>query len=162
MFERPALAWHTGCIVAAWWGRSADRVSFMLDLFRFAFDMARLRGVTYREVPYFLFLAAIDRSTGLAEHQVVQTDRNEFTIGIAPLPGRSIAAEQINRFVRESVAAEDLADALKWNVEVVPEIEPSPQSGKIQRVKTLVGPPEGIGDERDRAGLHLAGFTRDH
>jgi phenylacetate-CoA ligase len=110
---------------------------------------------SYREIPYFLFLSALDRSVGLAEHQVVQTDRNEFTIRIAPLPGRSIAVEQIDRFIREGVAAEDLADTLKWNVEVVPEIKPDPQSGKIQRVKSLVGPPEGVGGTRDMARAHV-------
>jgi len=105
----------------------------------------------YREIPYFLFLAALHHCMDLAEHQVLQTGRNHFVVRAAPQPGKVLSAERLDQLVRQSVEAEGLADLLEWEIEIVPEILPDPHSGKIQRVKNLVGPPPGIWQPGSRA-----------
>jgi phenylacetate-CoA ligase len=99
---------------------------------------------TFREIPYFIFLAALHHETDLAEHQVLQTGRNHFVVRVAPQPGRVLSAERLDQLVRQSVQAEGLADALDWEIDLVPEILPDQRSGKMHRVKNLIGPPVGM------------------
>jgi phenylacetate-coenzyme A ligase PaaK-like adenylate-forming protein len=94
-----------------------------------------------REVPYFLFLAGLCHCAELAEHQVLQTGRNTFAIRVAPQHGKTVSAEEVDRLVRQSVAAEGLADLLQWEVQIVDEIRPEPGTGKIQRAVNVIGPP---------------------
>jgi phenylacetate-coenzyme A ligase PaaK-like adenylate-forming protein len=101
-----------------------------------------VKGV-YREIPYFLFLAALHHCADLAEHQVLQTGWNQFVVRVAPQSGKVLSAERIDQLIRLSVAAEGLTDFVEWTIEIVPEILPNPRSGKIQRVKSLVGLPPG-------------------
>jgi phenylacetate-CoA ligase len=103
----------------------------------------------YRELPYYLFLAGLHGCTDLAEHQVLQTGHNGFTIRVAPQPGKTVAPEVVRRLVYQSVAVEGLADALEVRIEIVPEIKPDPRSGKRSRVKNLVGPPPQRSADRD-------------
>lgn len=93
-----------------------------------------------RDLPYYIFLAALHRELNLAEHQVLQTGVNTFVVRAAPQPGKSINAEGLRQLVAESVEAEGLGHDLKFDVEIVPDIERGP-SGKAVRVKNLIGPP---------------------
>lgn len=97
----------------------------------------------YREIAYFLFLAALHHCTDLAEHQVLQTGRNHFVVRVAPQAGKVLSSERIDRLIRQSVEAEGLGDFVEWSIEIVPEILPNPGSGKVRRVRNLVGPPPG-------------------
>src|SRR5262249_45764244 len=98
----------------------------------------------YREVPYYLFLAALHHYLEMAEHQVLQTGRNRFVVRAAPLPGKVLSAEMLRQLVLRSVRAEGLADFLTVEAEVVDAIRPDPQTGKVQRARNLVGPPPGV------------------
>jgi phenylacetate-coenzyme A ligase PaaK-like adenylate-forming protein len=95
----------------------------------------------WRELPYYILLAGLHGCTDLAEHQVLQTGPNQFTIRVAPQPGKIIAPQVVRRLVHNSVAVEGLADALDVRIEVVPEIQRDPRTGKRARVLNLVGPP---------------------
>jgi phenylacetate-coenzyme A ligase PaaK-like adenylate-forming protein len=97
----------------------------------------------YRELPYYLFLAALHHYLDMAEHQVLQTGPNRFLVRAAPLPGRTLSAEKLRQLVLRSVRAEGLADRLTVEAEVVDAIRPDPHTGKLQRAKNLVGPPPG-------------------
>jgi phenylacetate-CoA ligase len=97
----------------------------------------------YREVPYYLFLAALHHYLEMAEHQVLQTGHNRFLVRAAPLPGKALSAEKLRQLVLRSVRAEGLADLLTVEAEIVDAIRPDPQTGKLQRAKNLVGPPPG-------------------
>jgi phenylacetate-coenzyme A ligase PaaK-like adenylate-forming protein len=94
----------------------------------------------YRELPYYLFLAAIHHDLDIAEHQVVQTGRNEFAVRVAPLPGKALSAERIRRLVEASIGAEGMSHLVKLDIQIVDEI-PRGASGKAERVRSLVGPP---------------------
>jgi phenylacetate-coenzyme A ligase PaaK-like adenylate-forming protein len=88
---------------------------------------------TVREIPYYLFLAALHHCTELAEHQVLQTGRNRFVVRVAPQRGREVTPQRVQALVRQSVQAEGLAHLLDIDVEVVPEIPRDPASGKFKR-----------------------------
>jgi phenylacetate-coenzyme A ligase PaaK-like adenylate-forming protein len=96
---------------------------------------------SYRELPYYLFLAALHNYLDMAEHQVLQTGNNRFTVRAAPLPGKALSAERIAQLVMRSVCAEGLQDVVKVDIEVVDAIPRDPKTGKIQRARNLVGPP---------------------
>jgi phenylacetate-coenzyme A ligase PaaK-like adenylate-forming protein len=101
-------------------------------------------GGACREVPYYLFLAALHHCTELAEHQVLQTGRNQFVVRVAPQPGKSVSAERVRQLVRQSVEAEGLGGLLEVGVEVVDEIPRDPRSGKMARALNLFGPPGAV------------------
>jgi hypothetical protein len=69
-------------------------------------------------------------------------------VRVAPQPGKAVSAEQVGQFVRQSVAAEGLADVLEVGVEVVEEIPRDPRSGKMVRALNLAGPPGVVQRER--------------
>ncbi|HMF19123.1 MAG TPA: hypothetical protein VKE98_18075 [Gemmataceae bacterium] len=96
---------------------------------------------SYRELQYYLFLAALHNYLDMAEHQVLQTGTNRFVVRAAPLPGKVLSAERIAQLVRSSVCAEGLEDVVKVDIEVVDAIPRDPQTGKIHRARNLVGPP---------------------
>jgi phenylacetate-coenzyme A ligase PaaK-like adenylate-forming protein len=91
-----------------------------------------------REVPYYLFLAALHHCTELAEHQVLQTGPRHFVVRVAPQPGQAVSAERVRRFVDRSVEAEGLAHLLEVHVEVVDQIPRDPRTGKVMRARNLV------------------------
>jgi phenylacetate-coenzyme A ligase PaaK-like adenylate-forming protein len=93
-----------------------------------------------RELPYYLFLAALHHYLDIAEHQVLQTGLNTFLLRAAPQPGKALSAERLHQLVLQSVQAEGLADIIKFDVEIVPQIPRGP-SGKVARVKNVFGPP---------------------
>jgi phenylacetate-coenzyme A ligase PaaK-like adenylate-forming protein len=87
-----------------------------------------------REIPYYLFLAALHHCHELAEHQVAQTGRNRFVVRVAPQPGKAVSPQEVRTLVHQSVAAEGLAHLVDFDVEIVPEIARDPGSGKLPRV----------------------------
>ncbi len=94
----------------------------------------------YRELPYYLFLAALHNDLDLAEHQVVQTGRNRFTVRVVPQAGKVLSKARIRRLVQKSVDIEGMSDIVRFDVELADHIDRGP-SGKAERVRNLVGPP---------------------
>jgi len=92
---------------------------------------------TYRELPYYVFLAALHHCLEVAEHQVLQTGRNQFEVRVTALPGKTVSPQRIKQLVYESVTAEGLAGQLDLEVNVVSELAPDPRSGKLARVRNL-------------------------
>jgi phenylacetate-CoA ligase len=97
----------------------------------------------YRELPCYVFLAAMHHCLEIADHEVVQTGFNHFVVRVAPLPGRTVAPRRVAQLVQQSVDAEGLAGLLDFKVEVVPKLKADPVSGKRQRVRNQIGPPPG-------------------
>jgi phenylacetate-coenzyme A ligase PaaK-like adenylate-forming protein len=93
-----------------------------------------------RDLPYYVFLAALHHCLDMAEHQVLQTGLNTFVLRAAPQPGKVLSAERLRQLVLQSVQAEGLTDIIKFDVEIVPLIPRGP-SGKVARAKNIFGPP---------------------
>jgi phenylacetate-coenzyme A ligase PaaK-like adenylate-forming protein len=97
-------------------------------------------GDRYRDLPYYLFLAAIHHDLDIAEHQVLQTGHNDFVVRVAPQPGKSLSADRIRGLVQQSVDQEGLSHLIRLNIEIVDHIARGP-SGKAERARNLFGPP---------------------
>ena len=86
----------------------------------------------YRELPCYVFLAAMHHCLEIADHEVVQTGFNHFVVRVACLPGMTIAPGRVAEMVQQSLDAEGLAGLLDFRVEVVPELKaviPFPAKG---------------------------------
>lgn len=108
-----------------------------------------------RELSYYIFLAALHQVLEIAEHQVLQTGMNEFTLRAAPIRGKTVPRDRLDALVRTSIQTEGLADVIKYRIEIVPEIARGP-SGKAARVKNVFGPPSA------HRGAESAGTARDY
>jgi phenylacetate-CoA ligase len=97
----------------------------------------------YRELPYYVFLAALHHCLEMAEHQVLQTGPNRFVLRVVPLPGKTVPVERLRKLVYDSVEAEGLSGLIDLDVLVVEDLLPDPSSGKKERVRNLIGPPPG-------------------
>jgi phenylacetate-coenzyme A ligase PaaK-like adenylate-forming protein len=104
-----------------------------------------------RDLPIYVFLAALDNETDLAEHQIVQTGVNTFTLRAAPQAGKQLSAERLRNYVTESLASEGIAGVIKLEIELVDRILPD-QSGKVRRAKNLFGPPPDGAPPPEREG----------
>jgi len=96
-----------------------------------------------RDLPIYVFLAALDNETDLSEHQILQTGVNTFILRAAPQQGKQLSAERLKDYVTRSLASEGLADVVKLDVELVDRILPD-KSGKVSRAKNLIGPPSDV------------------
>jgi phenylacetate-coenzyme A ligase PaaK-like adenylate-forming protein len=112
-----------------------------------------------RELPYYVFLAALHHCLEVAEHQVLQTGSNHFVVRVAPIPGKTVSSRRIKQLVYQSVTAEGLAGHFDLDVEIVNQIALDPRSGKLPRVRNLVGPP--LQDrQQERSEKHIAAVKR--
>jgi len=93
-----------------------------------------------RDLPIYIFLAALDNETNLAEHQILQDGVNSFVLRAVPLSGKELSAERLRAYIEQSLASEGLGDVIKIEIELVDRILPD-KAGKIRRAKNLIGPP---------------------
>jgi hypothetical protein len=93
-----------------------------------------------RDLPIYVFLAALDNETDLAEHQVLQTGVNTFVLRAVAQAGKQLSAERLRNYVNQSLESEGIHNVIKLDVELVDRILPD-QSGKVRRAKNLFGPP---------------------
>jgi phenylacetate-coenzyme A ligase PaaK-like adenylate-forming protein len=94
-----------------------------------------------RDLPIYVFLAALDNETDLAEHQILQTGINKFTLRAAPQPGKQLSSEKLRGYLDQSLAAERLGGIIDLEIDLVERILPD-QTGKVSRAKNLIGPPD--------------------
>jgi phenylacetate-CoA ligase len=101
----------------------------------------------YKEILPYVFMAPLLHCLDLAEHQVVQVERNVFLVRVAPLPGGEVDLERVERMLRQGLETEGLADIIHLKIELVDAIHPDARSGKVKRMLSVIGPPaERIGD----------------
>jgi phenylacetate-CoA ligase len=93
-----------------------------------------------RDLPIYVFLAALDNETNLAEHQILQTGVNTFVLRAVAQPGKQLSAEGLRKYVNESLTAEGLGGVINLEIELVDRILPD-KAGKVSRAKNLFGPP---------------------
>jgi phenylacetate-coenzyme A ligase PaaK-like adenylate-forming protein len=90
--------------------------------------------------PYFLFQAAMQYETDLAEHQILQTGLNAFTLRAAPLAGKTLSVDKLRHYVTQTFAAEGLSDVIDLKIAIVDRIMPE-ATGKVRRARNLYAGP---------------------
>ena len=68
-------------------------------------------------------------------------NQNRLRVRLELQPGATPDAGPVAKALRHQLAAAGLADAVPFEVEFVPRLEPDPTTGKLRRIVTRVGPP---------------------
>jgi phenylacetate-coenzyme A ligase PaaK-like adenylate-forming protein len=127
MSERPCACGNLLPLIESVGGRAKDQLWIEV-------------GGKSRDLPIYVFLAALDNETDLAEHQVLQTGVNTFVLRAVAQAGKQLSAERLRNYVNQSLESEGIHNVIKLDVELVDRILPD-QSGKVRRAKNLFGPP---------------------
>jgi phenylacetate-coenzyme A ligase PaaK-like adenylate-forming protein len=103
-----------------------------------------------RDLPIYVFLAALDNETDLAEHQILQTGVNTFVLRAAAQSGKQLSPERLHNYIKQSLASEGLGGVINLEIELVDRILPD-KAGKVSRAKNLIGPPSDQPPENSKA-----------
>jgi phenylacetate-coenzyme A ligase PaaK-like adenylate-forming protein len=101
-------------------------------------------GQRFRTVIGSVFKNAFDYTREVREWQAVQTDRNQVTLRLEPLPGQSVDLERAQLALDRQLEMYGFKGLLHPSFEIVPSLPPDPNSGKFRRMISLVGPPTEI------------------
>jgi phenylacetate-coenzyme A ligase PaaK-like adenylate-forming protein len=99
-------------------------------------------GDRYRQIHPYVFVHALEERPEVGWYQIIQTERNRFVLRVAPAPQRHVRREQLQGFMRQGLEQYGLADLVQMDVEVRADVAPDPQSGKLKRITSRVGPPK--------------------
>jgi phenylacetate-CoA ligase len=90
--------------------------------------------------PYWI-MAPLLGCHDLKEWQVVQEERQRFTVSVVPMEGLAIDEAKIIESLDNSMAEAKVALMPEWHIERVERIAPDPVSGKVRRIWSKVEPP---------------------
>lgn len=100
-------------------------------------------GDGFRQIHPYVFVDVLDECLEVGWYQIVQEERNRFRLRAAPAPGQHPEAERLGRVVRQGLERFGLGGLIQLDVEISSEVAPDPGSGKLKRITSRVGPPEG-------------------
>jgi hypothetical protein len=101
-------------------------------------------GSRHRMVHAALFHSAIDSLGDIREWQAVQHERNRVEIRLELMPDNSFAARSGEAILRSAFAESGLPNTVAVDVRIVPALLPDSKTGKMRRMMSEVGPPDGI------------------
>lgn len=111
-----------------------------------------------RPIHPYVILDVLDECPEVGLFQLVQTARNRLLLRVAPVRNRALAPEQLRARLLERLARHRVGAAIQVDVEVDEHLAPDPRSGKLRRITTLVGAPNGGAERTDLAhDLHAQG-----
>jgi phenylacetate-coenzyme A ligase PaaK-like adenylate-forming protein len=112
-------------------------------------------GDRFREVHPYVFVDCLDELPKVGWYQVSQVERNRYELRVSPAPGQQIEAGDLGRKLHGDLRQFGLADLIRVDVLVVPDMAPDPRTGKLKRITSRIGPPQA-----DRsAPRHLTSVT---
>jgi phenylacetate-CoA ligase len=103
-------------------------------------------GDRYRQVHPYVFVDVLDECPEVGWYQITQVERNRFLLRAVPAPGRHVGREELQGLLRRGLGRFGLADLIQFDVEVTDHVAPDPQSGKLKRITSRLGPPEDLAD----------------
>jgi phenylacetate-CoA ligase len=98
-------------------------------------------GDGYRQIHPYVFVDVLDEAPEVGWYQIVQVERNRFLLRATPAPGRRVSRDELQRFMDEGLRRYELADLIQVDVEVADKVAPDPNSGKLKRITSRLGPP---------------------
>jgi phenylacetate-coenzyme A ligase PaaK-like adenylate-forming protein len=100
-------------------------------------------GDGFRQLHPYVFVDVLDQYPAVGWYQVIQTDRNRFLLRAASAPGRQISVPELQRVIDDGLHHFGLANRIDVDIEIAPDLVPNPQSGKLKRITSRIGPPPG-------------------
>jgi phenylacetate-coenzyme A ligase PaaK-like adenylate-forming protein len=101
-------------------------------------------GQYYRQLHPYIFVDVLDAYPPAGWYQVVQTERNRFTLSVAPAPGRQIDRAALERVVNEGLRHYGMAYLIQIDLDITDGVAPNPTSGKLKRITSNIGPPREV------------------
>jgi phenylacetate-coenzyme A ligase PaaK-like adenylate-forming protein len=101
-------------------------------------------GEKYRQVHPYVFVDVLDECPEVGWYQILQVERNRFLLRAAPAPQRDITREELAEVMRRGVERFGLAGLIHMDVEVTDDVAPDENSGKLKRITSRIGAPEGV------------------
>ncbi|HEX8199353.1 MAG TPA: phenylacetate--CoA ligase family protein [Isosphaeraceae bacterium] len=101
-------------------------------------------GDRFRQVHPYVFVDFLDECPALGWYQIVQEERNGFVLRASAAPGRQIGLEELRGLIGRGLQRFGLADLIRFDVVVSERVAPDPVSGKLKRISSRVGAPEGL------------------
>jgi phenylacetate-CoA ligase len=77
----------------------------------------------------------------IAEFQVTQTGKNQFSILVEVIPGSTLTTDRMRHAIHEVLNQEDVHISLDCNIQIVPRIPHDSKSGKLRRFINKAGAP---------------------
>src|SRR5262249_224579 len=97
----------------------------------------------FRRLHPYVFVDVLDQYPAVGWYQVIQTERNRFLLRATAAPGRQISVAELKRVIDEGLHHFGLANVLQIDIEIATDLVPNPQSGKLKRITSRIGPPPG-------------------
>jgi phenylacetate-coenzyme A ligase PaaK-like adenylate-forming protein len=98
-------------------------------------------GDRYRQLHPFVFVDCLDEYPAVGWYQIIQLERNRFVLRAVPAPGRHVNRLELQAVIQEGLRHYGLADLIQMDIELTDNVAPNPQSGKLKRITSRVGPP---------------------
>ena len=98
-------------------------------------------GNQFRQLHPYVFVDVLDQYPAVGWYQVIQTERNRFLLRAAPAPGRQISVPDLEHVIHQGLEHFGLANLVHADIEIAPDLIPNPQSGKLKRITSHIGPP---------------------
>jgi phenylacetate-coenzyme A ligase PaaK-like adenylate-forming protein len=99
----------------------------------------------FRQLHPYVFVDVLDECPQIGFYQIVQVERNQFLLRAAPAPGRRVTREEVEEIMRRGLERFELGHVIDFDVEIVPDMAPDARTGKLKRITSKVGPPQGSG-----------------
>ena len=102
-------------------------------------------GDHFRQVHPYVFVDMLDEFPAVGWYQITQTDRNRFLLRAVPAPGRTVQKEDLIQIMHSGLQRFGLEKLIRLDIEVAKDVAPDPKTGKLKRISSKIGPPEGVG-----------------
>ena len=96
----------------------------------------------------YVFVDVLDDYPPLGWYQIVQRERNRFLLRAVPAPRRHLNRDELRRVLDQGLRRFGLAGLVEFDIEITNRLAPDPKSGKLKRITSRLGPPDGIKDGR--------------
>jgi phenylacetate-coenzyme A ligase PaaK-like adenylate-forming protein len=95
----------------------------------------------FRQLHPYVFVDVLDQYPEVGWYQVLQTERNRFLLRASPAPGRQISVPELKGVIDEGLRHFGFIDLIQVDIEIAPDLAPNPESGKLKRITSRIGPP---------------------
>ena len=97
----------------------------------------------FRQIHPYVFVDVLDERPEVGWYQIIQEERNRFKLRASPAPRRTVNHEELQRLLRKGLERFGLADLVHFDVEISNDVAPDVMSGKLKRITSKLGPPNG-------------------